>query len=92
MILIIYVASTIAVVARINTTDAINEYYDYNDDYYEKTSNILIYYIMIMLAVSMCCTIGALLCDIPVMIAHFVTNKVMNSLIFRTLVCLPCMI
>ena len=89
VILIMYALSTIAVMVRVNTKDTISQYYDDNDDYddYERTFNILPVLITIMLVISLSCTVGALLCDIPAMIAHFITKKVMNSVIFRTLVC-----
>ena len=89
VILITYVGLAIAVVARTSSREVVYEYYDYDDDdYYDENIPFLLpLIIIVILAVSTCCTIGALLCDIPVMIAHFITNKVLSSIIFRILVC-----
>ena len=86
VILIIYAGLAIAVMARVNTREARSEYYDDYDEDEENTPYVLAFSMIVILAVSMCCTVGSLLCDIPVMIAHFVTNKVMNNYIFRSLV------
>ena len=86
-ILITYTGLAIAVMARVNTREVISEYYDDYDEDEENTPFILPFLIILTLAASLCCTVGSLLCDIPVMIAHFITNKVMNSVIFRSLVC-----
>ena len=73
--------------ARVSTTEDDNIYYNRGDDYYdESTGNVLPALIFIILLASLICTIASLLCDIPVLIAHFISSKVMNSAGFRALV------
>ena len=82
------VASTIALMVNISSTDAISQYEDNDyDDYEETSSYVLIALINIMLFASLSCTALALLCDIPVVVAHCITDRVMNSNAFRILVC-----
>ena len=89
VILITYAGLTIAAMARVTTSQEDSVYYNHNDDYYYETTgpNFLPVFIFVIFFASLCCTVGALLCDIPVMIAHFITNQVVNSVVFQTLVC-----
>ena len=89
VILIMCVASTIALMVNISSTDAISQYEDNDyDDYEETSSYVLIAFINIMLIASLSCTVLALLCDIPVVVAHCITDRVMNSNnAFRIFVC-----
>ena len=81
--------------ARVSTTKDDNIYYnrgDESDDYYYTddartgTNFPLTGFIFTVLLASLMCTIAALLCDITVLIAHFISSKVMNSVSFRALV------
>ena len=61
-----------------------NEQYDYEDD---RSAVIFERFLIIfVLSCSLLCTVGALICDLPCLVGHFVTNKVMNHSIFRVLV------
>ena len=81
------VASTIALMVNISSTDAISQYEDNDhDDYEETSSHVMIAVLYILLIASLSCTVLALLCDIPVLVAHCITDRVMNSDAFRFLV------
>ena len=84
LVLITYAGLTIASMARVTTTE--NDSVYYHNDYDESTDPIVPAFTFIVLLASLCCTIGALLCDIPTVIAQFISTKVMNSAVFRTLV------
>ena len=85
LVLITYAGLTIASMARVTTTE--NDSVYYHDDYEESTDpNLVPTFTFIVLLASLCCTVGVLLCDIPTVIAQFISTKVMNSVAFRTLV------
>ena len=84
--LITFAGLAIVSMTRVDT-DSDSIYYNDDDYDYEDTPYVLPALIFVVLLASLCCTVGSLLCDIPTLIAQFVTNKVMNSVIFRTLVC-----
>ena len=86
MTLIIYGGVTIGAMARVTTSFATNVYYtDYS--YGDATGPYLITPILfIIFSVSLFYIVTSLLCDIPLMIAHFITSKVMSHPAFRTLV------
>ena len=60
--------------------------YDYDNEARDSGLLFLSFYLTMIFTASLCCTIGALLCDIPVIIIQFVSTKVMNHIAFRTLV------
>ena len=61
-----------------------NEQEDYEDD--ELTIIVEHILIIFVLSCSLLCTFGALICDLPCLVGHFVTNKVMNHPVFRVMV------
>ena len=86
LVLIAYGGVAIATMTRLDTDPTDSVYYEY--DYEEDTPYVYPFLILVVLIASLCCTVGSLLCDIPVLIIQFTTtNKVMNSVTFRTLVC-----
>ena len=88
--LITFAGLAIVAATRVIDTNTDSIYYnDDDDDYYEEedTPYVFPFLIFLVLLASLCCTVGSLLCDIPTLIAHFVTNKVMNNVTFRNLVC-----
>ena len=59
---------------------------DYDDDYDRTGANFDRFFIIFVLSCSLLCTFGALICDLPCLIGHFITNRVMNHPVFRVLV------
>ena len=77
---------------RISHGNIESSYPDDDDDDYDNKANDSGYLITsglftLFFSISLSCTIGSLLCDIPVIITQFVSTKVMNHIAFRTLVC-----
>ena len=77
---------------RISRGNIDNSYPDDDDDDYgyddgDSGSAMVSAFLTIYFSISLSCTIGSLLCDIPVIIIQFVSTKVMNNIVFRTLVC-----
>ena len=74
-----------------DSPDNITKFYpdDEEEDGEEDTGYIMLSGLLtIFFSISLTCTIGSLLCDIPVIISQFISTKVMNDIAFRTLVCL----
>ena len=73
--------------------DNIDNYYPDDDDDDEEfdgadSGSVMISGLLtLFFYISLSCTIGSLLCDIPVIIIQFVSTKVMNHIAFRALVC-----
>jgi len=59
-----------------------NIYDDDDEDDASPVPGIL----FIIFSASLFCTIGSLLCDIPLIIAQFISTKVMNNHVLRALV------
>ena len=82
---------TIASLVRVSSDNIENSYpddYDYDDDYDDDNVGISVsFFLTLFFSLSLTCTIGALLCDIPVIIIQFISTKIMNHIAFRTLVC-----
>ena len=75
---------------RVSSGNIENSYPDDDDDYdYDGDSGILMvsYFLTLFFSLSLTCTIGALLCDIPVIIIQFKSTKIMNHIAFRIFVC-----
>ena len=69
--------------------DNIEKFYpDDDEDYHDSGYVTISAFLTIIFSLSLTCTIGSLLCDIPVIISQFISTKVMNHIAFRTLVCL----
>lgn len=86
LILITYAGLTIASMARVTTSEEDSVYYEPSDE--EESLDPTPVFMFIVFFASLACTVGALFCDIPIMIAQFVSSKVMNHVIFRALVCI----
>ena len=76
---------------RISSDNIENSYPDDDDDdddYDGDSGNLMVSaFLSIFFCLSLICTIGTLLCDIPVIIIQFISTKIMNHIAFRTLVC-----
>ena len=76
-------------IATIDNPDSLPEEYtddDYDDDYERTGPTFDRFFIIFVLSCSLLCTFGALICDLPCLIGHFITNRVMNHPVFRVLV------
>ena len=79
---------TIASLVRVSYDNIENSYPNDDDDYDGHSGYILTSFLLtLFFSLSLTCTIGALLCDIPVIIIQFISTKIMNHIAFRTLVC-----
>ena len=60
----------------------------YDEEYEDERAAIAFerFFIIFVLVCSLCCTFGAMICDLPCLIGHWMTNKVMNHQAFRALV------
>ena len=86
--LIAFAGVTIASLDRVSLDNIENSYPDDDENDYDETGVGMISGLLsIFFFISLSCTIGALLCDIPVIIIQFITTKVMNHIAFRILVC-----
>lgn len=61
----------------------------YDEEYEDERASVDFnrFLIIFVLASSLCCTFGVMICDLPCLIGHLVTNKLMNNPVFRALVC-----
>jgi len=80
LILITYAGLTIASIARIDNDNI------YDDDDEEDDDTIIPAFLILIFYASLFCTIGSLLWDIPLIIAQFISTKVMNNSVLRSLV------
>ena len=88
LIRIAFAGVTIASMVRISRYN-IQKFYPGDDEDYHDTGSVMVSaFLTIIFSISLTCTIGSLLCDIPVIISQFISTKVMNDIAFRTLVCL----
>ena len=79
---------TIASLVRVSPDNIESSYPDDDDyDYDGNSAYSFRSFILTFFVISLCCTIGSLLCDIPVIIIQFMSTKVMNHIAFRILVC-----
>ena len=86
--LIAFAGVTIASLDRVSYDNIENSYPDDDEYDYDDTGVVMISALLsIFFAMSLSCTIGALLCDIPVIIIQFISTKVMNHIAFRIVVC-----
>ena len=62
---------------------------NYDEEYEDERASVDFarFFIIFVLICSLCCTVGAMICDAPCLIGHFITNKVINNQAFRALVC-----
>ena len=61
----------------------------YDEEYEDERASVDFnrFLIVFVLACSLCCTFGVMICDLPCLIGHLVTSKLMNNPVFRALVC-----
>ena len=61
----------------------------YDEEYEDERASVDFnrFLIIFVLGSSLCCTFGVMICDLPCLIGHLVTNKLMNNPVFRALVC-----
>ena len=80
---------TIASLVRVSYDNIENSYPDDDDYDYDGDSGYILtsFFLTLFFSLSLTCTIGALLCDIPVIIIQFISTNVMNHIAFRILVC-----
>ena len=69
---------------RISNDNIFSSYPDDDDYDDEGGSDYVVFsgFLTIFFSISLSCTIGSLLCDIPVIIIQFVSTKVMNNIVF----------
>ena len=89
VIMITFAGITIASMIRISNDDYSNDDDTiYEDSGFEGSSNfITIFFFLIYFSISLCCTTLSVITDILVVIAQFVSSKIINHIAFRVLVC-----
>ena len=88
-ILITYAGLAIATIDNRDSLPDLPEDENEQDNEYEDSRSAVIFerfLIIFVLSCSLLCTFGALICDLPCLVGHFITNKVMNHSVFRVLV------
>ena len=85
--MITFAGITIASMIRISNIRNDDDSND-DDNGYEGSSNfIAIFFFLIFFSISLCCTTLSVITDILVVIAQFVSSKIINHIAFRVLVC-----
>jgi len=87
VILIIYAGLTIASMARVTNDNVYDDYYDPDCPDCDNANDPRPAMFIIFFA-SLFCTVGSLLCGIPLIIAQFISTKVINNNTFQALVSL----
>ena len=91
LILITFAGLTITSLTKISFNEEENVYNTHNNsdnyDYETFNFNASLFLLFLTFCATLCCIIGSLLCDIPVIILQFVlSTKIVNQIVFRVLV------